>query len=63
MMRAALILVSVIALVLGIALVAQQPRAGALYPCQSEDSTGCYWDGDTMGNGIGHDYVTVTGGE
>lgn len=61
MTRAALILVSAIALALGVILYSQP--VGMLPPCQSEDSTGCYWDGDTMGNGIGHDYVTVTGGE
>jgi hypothetical protein len=29
-----------------------------LPPCPTEDSTGCYWDADTMGNGRGHDVVT-----
>lgn len=31
---------------------------GALYPCATEDSTHCYWDGETMGNGTGQDVVT-----
>lgn len=31
---------------------------GTLPPCPTEDSTGCYWDADTMGNGLGHDVVT-----
>lgn len=29
-----------------------------LPPCPTEDSDGCYWDGDTMGNGRGSDMVT-----
>lgn len=31
-----------------------------LEPCPTEDSTQCYWDADTMGNGRGNDLVTVT---
>jgi hypothetical protein len=30
-----------------------------LEPCPTEDSTDCYWDADTMGNGRGNDLVTV----
>lgn len=30
----------------------------SLPPCVTEDSTGCYWDGETMGNGTGRDVVT-----
>lgn len=26
-------------------------------PCPTEDSTGCYWDADTMGNGHGNSFV------
>jgi hypothetical protein len=29
-----------------------------LPPCPTEDSTGCYWDAQTMGNGRGRDEVT-----
>jgi hypothetical protein len=29
-----------------------------LPPCVTEDSTGCYWDAETQGNGTGHDVVT-----
>lgn len=29
-----------------------------LPPCATEDSTGCYWDADTMGNGLGEDVVS-----
>jgi len=29
-----------------------------LPPCATEDSVHCYWDADTMGNGVGHDVVT-----
>lgn len=35
------------------------PQGGALQPCPTEDSTGCYWDADTMGNGTGADVATV----
>lgn len=28
-----------------------------LPPCATEDSTGCYWDADTMGNSQGEDVV------
>lgn len=31
--------------------------ATTLPPCATEDSTGCYWDADTMGNGLGSDVV------
>ena len=30
----------------------------SLPPCPTEDSDGCYWDADTMGNGTGTDVVT-----
>ena len=30
----------------------------SLPPCLTEDSTGCYWDADTHGNGQGQDVVT-----
>lgn len=29
-----------------------------LPPCATEDADGCYWDAETMGNGLGHDVVT-----
>ena len=29
-------------------------------PCTFEDSRNCYWDADTMGNGIGQDSITFT---
>jgi hypothetical protein len=29
----------------------------SLPACQFEDSPHCYWDADTMGNGVGHDVV------
>ena len=28
-------------------------------PCRYEDSTGCYWDAQARGNGLGHDVVSV----
>lgn len=33
----------------------------ALFPsCQTEDSTGCYWDASTQGNGQGTSFVAIT---
>lgn len=29
----------------------------SLPPCATEDSSQCYWDADTMGNGLGSDVV------
>jgi hypothetical protein len=34
-------------------------RTGGLAPCPTEDSTGCYWDADTMGNGRGNDVIDL----
>lgn len=31
--------------------------AGGLPPCPTEDSNGCYWDGDTRGNKTGLSFV------
>lgn len=28
-------------------------------PCQTEDSTMCYWDADMMGNGRGHSFIAL----
>lgn len=39
----------------GVIIATDQPEA--LPPCATEDSTGCYWDADTMGNGEGHSFV------
>jgi hypothetical protein len=30
-----------------------------LAPCPTEDSTDCYWDADTMGNGHGRDVIDL----
>lgn len=35
---------------------------GPLLPCPTEDSIGCYWDADTMGNGQGNDVITLRDG-
>lgn len=45
-------MVAIVALSLAFA-----PSSDSLPPCKSEDSTSCYWDADTMGNGYGHDVV------
>ena len=29
-------------------------------PCQTEDSTGCYWNAETSGNGQGTSFIAVT---
>jgi hypothetical protein len=31
----------------------------SLPPCTAEDSTNCYWNARTMGNGQGDSYLTV----
>lgn len=33
--------------------------AQLLPPCATEDSNNCYWDADTMGNGIGTDSIVI----
>jgi hypothetical protein len=38
--------------------VAVPVHAEDLPPCPTEDSTGCYWDAETQGNGEGEDVVT-----
>ena len=30
-----------------------------ILPCATEDSTGCYWDAHTRGNGIGRDVLSI----
>lgn len=41
-----------------------RPELGqSLPPCATEDAVGCYWDADTMGNGRGHDVVSLPGTE
>jgi hypothetical protein len=37
--------------------VSVQLAAQHLKPCKTEDSSGCYWDAKTMGNGRGHSFV------
>lgn len=32
-------------------------------PCATEDSTSCYWDADTMGNGQGTSYTVDEHGQ
>lgn len=29
-------------------------------PCEQEDSSACYWNAQTMGNGQGHSFIAVT---
>ena len=42
----------------GISLYSNQ-QEHMLPPCASEDSTNCYWDAQTQGNGLGHDSVVI----
>jgi hypothetical protein len=36
-------------------------RLSVLVPaCPTEDSTNCYWDADSRGNGVGQDFMTFT---
>lgn len=32
-----------------------------IQPCQYEDSSNCYWDAKTMGNGQGRSFVDIGG--
>jgi len=36
--------------------------APGITACPTEDSDNCYWDADTMGNGIGQDSIVLTDG-
>jgi len=47
----------VVAAVVGVALAAV-PFIATLPPCATEDSTNCYWDADTRGNGQGLSFIT-----
>lgn len=38
------------------------PLPASATPCPTEDSVGCYWDADTMGNGTGRSYTVDTDG-
>lgn len=55
----------IVGIVLGMGLQWQLTQAtldslsDSLPPCQTEDSEGCYWDADTMGNGLGSDVVSI----
>ena len=30
-------------------------------PCEAEDSTFCYWDASTRGNGLGQSFINIGG--
>ena len=32
-----------------------------LTPCEFEDSTNCYWNATTQGNGLGNSFIDVMG--
>ena len=63
MARGSLILLMVCALLSGWALgvLMAMPKLGTiqLTACQTEDSTNCYWDAGTRGNGTGVPFVTI----
>lgn len=51
------VLITLVTLVVVTSLFAT-PAGDALKPCKSEsDTSACYWDADTMGNGRGDDFV------
>jgi uncharacterized protein YcsI (UPF0317 family) len=54
----ALLVGIVIGCSLTFAIMAPALTAPSLPPCLTEDSTGCYWDAETHGNGTGQDVVT-----
>lgn len=41
---------------------AQLDRRPILPPCATEDSTQCYWDAQTMGNGRGRSFIALDDG-
>lgn len=43
-----------------ITLAAILPSVPTIPPCQTEDSTGCYWDAGHRGNGQGQSFVTLS---
>ena len=40
---------------------ADVPAVVVLMPCQSEDSTDCYWNAQERGNGRGRSFVNIDG--
>lgn len=42
-------------------LLAFSTATATLPPCQFEDSTNCYWDATTMGNGTGTSFIDLNG--
>ncbi len=57
-MRSAIITGVVLGVMFALAPATGLAPVGTLPPCPTEDSTGCYWDAQTMGNGVGNDVVT-----
>lgn len=42
--------------------IATGPETGiSVPPCAEEDSTNCYWDASTRGNGVGTSFVALGG--
>lgn len=48
-----------VGLILGVAASNIPADEPTLPPCATEDSDNCYWDADTMGNGLGHDSIVI----
>ena len=63
--RSSAIFIAVCALVAGIVfgilLATPEPGTIRLGPCQTEDSTNCYWDAAQHGNGQGVPFLSVDG--
>ena len=53
---------AVIGVALGTAYAVLPGHAPQLPPCPTEASVSCYWDGDTMGNGMGRSYTVDADG-
>ena len=49
----ACVILAFVAIALGVEILTPE----ILVPCATEDSLNCYWDAETMGNGIGNSYV------
>ena len=59
LVRAAVAAFSTGLILMGLGIIVGNANDDSLPPCKTEDSTHCYWDADTMGNGQGNDFVDM----
>lgn len=52
------VIAAIVGMIAGLALLGG--TAVAMTPCQTEDSTMCYWDAGTSGDGYGTSFVSIT---